>query len=78
MQTPSVGRVVFYKAFGTPGGEYPSVFRAAIITEVHSDTVVSLAVFNPTGMFFNQKVSFGTEGGQWSWPPFVPAKKESK
>lgn len=49
---PSVGRVVHYQAFGTPGGEYKPVPRAAIVTEVFSDTCVSLCILNPTGMFF--------------------------
>jgi len=30
---PSVGRVVHYHSFGTPGGEYKPKARAAIITE---------------------------------------------
>jgi hypothetical protein len=34
-QIPSVGRVVHYVAYGTPGGEYQAgAHRAAIITEV--------------------------------------------
>lgn len=33
-QKPSVGRVVHYVSYGTPGGEYRSECRAAIITEV--------------------------------------------
>ncbi len=33
--TPTVGRIVHYVAFGTPGGEFPAgEHRAAIITEV--------------------------------------------
>lgn len=31
---PAVGDVVHYVSFGTPGGEYASQCRAAIITEV--------------------------------------------
>lgn len=34
---PSVGRIVHYVSYGTPGGEYSSVCRAAIITAVHED-----------------------------------------
>lgn len=35
-QVPSVGRVVHYVAYGTPGGEFPAgAHRAAIITEVY-------------------------------------------
>lgn len=68
--TPTVGRVVYYKSYGTPGGEYPSVDRAAIITEVKDITTVSLCVMNPTGFFFNQDVKQGQEGGQWDWMPF--------
>lgn len=36
-QRPSVGRNVHYQAYGTPNGEYPSVPRAAIVTEVYND-----------------------------------------
>lgn len=32
--TPTVNRMVHYRAFGTPGGEYPPACRAATITEV--------------------------------------------
>lgn len=31
---PSVGRTVHYVSFGTPGGEYTSECRAAVVTEV--------------------------------------------
>ena len=33
-QQPSVGRIVHYQSYGTPGGEYLPEPRAAIITEV--------------------------------------------
>lgn len=80
---PSVGRIVHYVSYGTPGGEYTSQCRAAIITGV--DTYqepgqnadgehlghVALAVLNPEGMFFNRSViQAETEkrGGTWHWP----------
>ncbi|OPC83021.1 hypothetical protein B4N89_20630 [Embleya scabrispora] len=31
---PTVGRIVHYVSYGTPGGEYTSQCRAAIVTEV--------------------------------------------
>jgi hypothetical protein len=96
-QTPSVGRIVHYHSYGTPGGEYRPEARAAIITAVHwSDAAdeedwqgieqpaasgddqaidyidsISLAVLNPTGMFFNENVPFSSvpAPGHWSWPP---------
>jgi len=73
MSVPSVGRVVHYVSYGTPGGEYSSECRAAVVTEVHREDVVSLAVLNPTGMFFKQRVELGdpmprTLGGTWHWP----------
>lgn len=35
-QKPSIGRMVHYVAYGTPGGEYAAgAHRAAIITEVY-------------------------------------------
>lgn len=81
---PTVGRTVHYRSFGTPGGEYPSACRAAIITEVgpypdgtsdaDKDNIavpVGLAVLNPEGMFFNRGVvqsEVGKVGGTWHWP----------
>lgn len=72
-QKPSVARVVHYQSYGTPGGEFKSEPRAAIITAVEDEEqeIVSLCVLNPTGMFFNQHVTRGDEGGQWNWPPRV-------
>lgn len=74
-QLPSVGRVVHYTAYGTPGGEYKPACRAAVITEVEDagdpESLVGLAVLNPTGMFFNQHVPFGEGGGRWHWPERV-------
>lgn len=67
---PTVGRIVYYKSYGTPNGEYKSEDRAAIITRVHTDVCVDLCVFNPTGLFFNTSVMQGTEGGQWDWMPY--------
>jgi hypothetical protein len=74
-QTPSVGRIVHYVSYGTPGGEYLSQCRAAVVTDVTSFTdgawTVSLAVLNPTGMFFNTgcvQSEEGREGGTWHWP----------
>jgi hypothetical protein len=78
MPKPTVGRIVHYVSYGTPGGEYTSQCRAAIVTAVHPGTEgrgVSLAVLNPEGMFFNQSCSHyepdgaGTPpGGSWHWP----------
>lgn len=72
---PSVGRIVHYVSHGSPvqpdGTQaHESKCRAAIITEVWSDTTVNLAVLNPTGMFFNSSEydETGTEGGSWHWP----------
>jgi hypothetical protein len=80
---PSVGRIVHYVSYGTPGGECTSQCRAAIITEVteveswdddNPRYLLGLAVMNPTGMFFNQGVhqdESGKRGGTWHWPERV-------
>lgn len=71
---PSVGRIVHYVSYGTPGGEYPSVCRAAVVTHVDDLDMCSLAVLNPTGMFFNEHVLHNEEeqdGGTWHWPERV-------
>lgn len=77
MQTPSIGRIVHYQSFGTPGGEYLPEPRAAIITAVpdsawgRANQGVSLCVLNPEGMYFNQHVPYADSPtpGHWSWPP---------
>lgn len=80
---PSVGRVVHYRSYGTPGGEYSSECRAAIVTAVpetvgsfanEGTNCVSLCVLNPTGMFFHEEVWRGTDcgsAGTWHWPERV-------
>lgn len=78
-----MGRIVRYVAHGTPVREdgtqaFPSVERAAVITEVEEDSErVGLCVLNPTGMFFHSLSAGGSEyfagesapGGTWHWPP---------
>ncbi|MEX5636528.1 hypothetical protein [Parafrankia sp. FMc2] len=85
MQTPSVGRIVHYASFGTPGGEYKAACRAAVITEVSAvphegSGCVGLAVLNPTGTFFNQHICQDEDshaGGTWHWPEQVSAPSAS-
>jgi hypothetical protein len=78
VQKPTVARVVHYQAFGTPGGEYRSLPRAAIVTETQAENpgiadpmTVGLCVLNPTGQFFNREVPYDADGkpGTWRWPP---------
>lgn len=69
-QKPSVGRIVHYVSYGTPGGEYTRQCRAAIITEVTGDTV-GLCVLNPTGQFFNQGCQYH-DGGETAGSPGCP------
>ena len=80
---PAVGRIVHYRSHGTPGGEYTSQCRAAIITATDPDpedvpepgqVFAGLAVLNPEGMFFNGCVlqdEAGHAGGTWHWPELV-------
>lgn len=62
-QKPSVGRVVHYVSYGTPGGEYQSECRAAIVAAVPTAVwredngegqPLDLVVLNPSGLFFNR------------------------
>jgi hypothetical protein len=79
-QRPSVGRIVHYVSYGTPGGEYDSTCRAAIIAGLpdpeYTDSLVELtdlAVLNPTGLFFNRcrHDEDAKSGGTWHWPERV-------
>ena len=69
-QKPGVGSVVYYLAYGTPGGEFPTgVPRAAMVTATDGwddgKFCLSLCVLNPAGLFFNQSVPYGQEPGHW-------------
>jgi hypothetical protein len=78
---PSVGRIVHYYAYGTPGGEFPAgVPRAAMIAEVEAPgfpySRIKMCVLNPAGIFFTLGWASYTEDattGGWGWPPFVPS-----
>lgn len=73
MQRLYVGRIVHYVSFGTPGGEYQSECRAAVVTSVGDSPAqrgAGLCVLNPEGMFFKQGLiqSEGHRtGGTWHW-----------
>jgi len=78
---PSVGRVVHYVSYGTPGGEYKSECRAAVVTEVDpfverdSAQHVGLCVLNPTGQFFNRAVPYHEgDAGQDHAREEIPAR----
>lgn len=79
MTAPGISESVHYVAYGTPGGEYESVCRAAIVTVVGDRDekgelaptypLLGLAVLNPTGMFFNPTIPYAPvnemRGGTW-------------
>ncbi len=73
--TPTIGRIVHYQAHGSPDGTHKPEPRAAIVTEVFSDSCASLCVVNPHGFFFNTSCmldeSDSPKGGTWRWPPRV-------
>lgn len=70
---PSVGRIVHYVSYGTPGGEFTSKCRAAVITDIWPGELVALCVLNPTGIFFNDCHQDEDQrlGGTWHWPERV-------
>jgi len=72
VQQPSVGRIVHYVSFGTPGGEYTSQCRAAVVAGVH-DEDVDLVVLNPTGLFFNRCAY--NDGGETAGVPDCPSSE---
>ena len=81
---PSVGRIVHYVSYGTPGGEYGKECRAAIVTQANGPGAdqherVGAAVLNPSGMFFHEDLPeldpavHGYRGGTWHWPEREPS-----
>lgn len=67
---PSIGRIVHYMRYGTPGGEHKAEPSPAVITQVLDDEgTCMLFVMNPSGLYFN-KTPYSKEpkAGSWSWP----------
>ena len=71
---PTVGRMVHYKSYGTPGGEYGSLCRAAIVAEVPvkpaEEGMLTLFVIPTNGQFHNPGIRHDEDqaGGTWHWP----------
>lgn len=67
---PSIGRVVLYMRYGSPGGEHLPEPSPAIITKVFEDgETCQLFVINPNGLYFNETTySPEPKPGHWSWP----------
>jgi hypothetical protein len=88
----AVGRTVHYCSHGSPvlpdgSQHYKPECRAAIITALSQDAdsgetgpKVSLAVLNPTGLFFQENLGHSDDhtGGSWHWPEMIgPESAES-
>lgn len=67
----TVGRMVHYVAYGTPGGEWAvGAHRAAIVAEVKNGVtgLCVLMVINPTGAHWNTAAySEQPKPGTWHW-----------
>jgi hypothetical protein len=73
---PQVSEWVHYTSHGSPDGTYKSECRPALVTGVPAITRapasrgLDLAVFNPTGLFFNRVLQDedSKAGGTWHRP----------
>ncbi len=73
-QTVTVGRMVHYQRFGTPGGEHKAEPSPAVVTKVGENGTCHLFVMNPNGCYFNETPYAGdgeVKPGHWNWPPRV-------
>lgn len=71
-QVPSIGRIVHYQRFGSPGGEHKAEPSPAVITQVFENNEVQLFVMNPNGLYFNRTpYSEVPKPGYWNWPSRV-------
>ena len=67
----SIGRVVLYHRYGTPGGEHLAEPSPAIVTKVLNEETgeCQLFVMNPNGVYFNATPFYPEpKAGHWSWP----------
>jgi hypothetical protein len=75
----TIGRIVLYQRHGSPNGQHASEPSPAVVTKVYAadglpgDPLVGLCVLNPTGIYFNESVTYDPEGapGTWRWPPRI-------
>ena len=73
-QKPSIGRIVHYQRYGSPGGEHKAEPSPAIVVKVLNEETMEcqLVVFNPNGQYFNPTPYSETpKPGHWSWPPKI-------
>jgi hypothetical protein len=70
---PTIGRMVHYQKYGTPGGEHKAEPSPAVITKVLDDAgKCALFVMNPNGCYFNETpYSDEPKPGHWNWPPRI-------
>lgn len=70
---PTVGRIVHYHGYGTPGGAKPTGPLAAMVTGVDGDEA-DLTVFFLNDMWHESGVRFAEipTPGCWNWPPRTP------
>lgn len=74
-----VGRIVHYVSLGSADGTYPSVCRAADVTEADASRErAGLCVKNPEGLHFRSLAMGGVaqdphgSRGTWHWPMECP------
>jgi hypothetical protein len=73
--TPTIGRIVHYQTYGTPGNEHVPEPTAAIVTGVKPmfgrHGRADLCVFYPNGLSYklDVPVSDTPKPGHWNWPP---------
>lgn len=73
-QKPSIGRIVHYQRYGTPGGEHKAEPSPAIITAINDVATqqCQLFVMTPNGVYHNNTpYSEEPKPGHWNWPPRV-------
>ncbi|MBT2226266.1 hypothetical protein [Nonomuraea sp. NEAU-A123] len=73
-QPISTCRIVLYRHYGTPGGEFPPKDSPALVTGIVDGDTVSLTVFTSDGGIHPHKAVRHDEdlaGGTWHWPPRV-------
>lgn len=75
MGKPIVGSIVHFA--GQASGKR-KVCRAAIVTVIREDLIVSLCVFNPTVELFKQSVRFDENRSTGSWHWAEPAEGQDE